>query len=102
MYVLSKIDSTSTCSLAECSAMYVLSKMKDTVKIPPWQFTMAMNDAVVKTLNKKFANKVRLFLLNIVFQILVSLSKYSISASSNNSGPLSFCYLGSHLHDVIL
>ena len=38
--------------------MYVLSKMKDTVKIPPWQFTMAMNDAVVKTLNKKFANKV--------------------------------------------
>ncbi|KAK2181666.1 hypothetical protein NP493_386g05037 [Ridgeia piscesae] len=38
--------------------MFVLSKMKDTVKIPPWQFNLVMNDAIVQTLNKKFANKV--------------------------------------------
>ncbi|KAI0241387.1 DNA-directed RNA polymerase III subunit RPC8 [Lamellibrachia satsuma] len=44
--------------LPQRSTMFILSKMKDTVKIPPWQFNIVMNDAIVQTLNKKFANKV--------------------------------------------
>ncbi|XP_060063441.1 DNA-directed RNA polymerase III subunit RPC8-like [Ylistrum balloti] len=38
--------------------MFVLVEMKDTVRIPPWLFHINFNDAVVETLNKKFANKV--------------------------------------------
>ena len=38
--------------------MFVLTEMKDTIKIPPWLFHAKLNDAIVETLNKKFANKV--------------------------------------------
>lgn len=36
----------------------MLTEMKDTVRIPPWLFHIEFNDAVVETLNKKYANKV--------------------------------------------
>ncbi|XP_064618120.1 DNA-directed RNA polymerase III subunit RPC8-like [Liolophura sinensis] len=38
--------------------MFVLSEMKDTVRVPPWAFHKKLNDAVKKTLNDKLANKV--------------------------------------------
>ena len=38
--------------------MFVLSQMKDTVRIPPWLFHLNFNDAVIEALNKKLANKV--------------------------------------------
>ena len=39
--------------------MFVLAEMKDTVKIPPFQFETKLNEAIMDMLNKKFANKVR-------------------------------------------
>ena len=39
--------------------MFVLSEMKDTVKIPPRIFHISQYDAIVERLNKKFANKVK-------------------------------------------
>ena len=38
--------------------MFVLSEMKDTVRIQPWLFNTDVNEAIVNVLNKKFANKV--------------------------------------------
>ncbi|XP_041364731.1 DNA-directed RNA polymerase III subunit RPC8-like [Gigantopelta aegis] len=38
--------------------MFVLSEMKDTVRIPPWLFKLDTKDAIIETLNKKLANKV--------------------------------------------
>ncbi|XP_052768075.1 DNA-directed RNA polymerase III subunit RPC8-like isoform X2 [Mya arenaria] len=38
--------------------MFVLTEMKDTVRIQPWLFKDDVNDAIVNVLNKKFANKV--------------------------------------------
>lgn len=38
--------------------MFILSEMKDTVRIPPWLFGQDVNDAIINALNKKFANKV--------------------------------------------
>ncbi|XP_013396901.1 DNA-directed RNA polymerase III subunit RPC8-like, partial [Lingula anatina] len=38
--------------------MFVLAEIKDTVRIPPWQFNVKLTDAVVEALNKKLANKV--------------------------------------------
>ncbi|XP_013418028.1 DNA-directed RNA polymerase III subunit RPC8 [Lingula anatina] len=38
--------------------MFVLADIKDTVRIPPWQFNVKLTDAVVEALNKKLANKV--------------------------------------------
>ena len=41
--------------------MFVLAKMKDTVTIPPWMFHIKLNQAVVEALNKKFANRVKIY-----------------------------------------
>ncbi|KAL5018940.1 hypothetical protein ScPMuIL_004662 [Solemya velum] len=38
--------------------MFVLTEMKDTVRVPPWLFHIKLNDAIVESLNKKLANKV--------------------------------------------
>ncbi|ESP03852.1 hypothetical protein LOTGIDRAFT_109978 [Lottia gigantea] len=38
--------------------MFVLCEMKDTVRIPPWEFKENTTDAIMDILNKKFANKV--------------------------------------------
>ena len=38
--------------------MYVLTEMKDTIKIHPRFFDTKQQDAIVEALNKKFANKV--------------------------------------------
>ena len=38
--------------------MFVLSEMKDTVKVHPKNFNLKQYDAIVDSLNKKFANKV--------------------------------------------
>ncbi|KAK6171402.1 hypothetical protein SNE40_019598 [Patella caerulea] len=38
--------------------MFVLSEMKDTVRIPPWEFKEETTDAIIEILNKKLANKV--------------------------------------------
>ncbi len=38
--------------------MFMLVAMKDTVCIPPWLFHIKLEDAIIETLNKKFANKV--------------------------------------------
>ena len=38
--------------------MFVLTDMKDTVRICPWNFHLKLEDAIVDALNKKFANKV--------------------------------------------
>ena len=40
--------------------MFVLAEMKDTVRIPPWLFNLDTKDAIIETLNKKLANKVRM------------------------------------------
>jgi len=42
--------------------MFVLVEMRDVVRIPPWLFHINFNDAVVETLNKKFANKVTMLI----------------------------------------
>ncbi|EMP41865.1 DNA-directed RNA polymerase III subunit RPC8 [Chelonia mydas] len=39
------------------AAMFVLVEMVDTVRIPPWQFEMKLNDSIAEELNKKLANK---------------------------------------------
>lgn len=38
--------------------MFALTEMKDTVRIPPYRFTMKLNQAIAEELNRKFANKV--------------------------------------------
>ncbi|XP_077526821.1 RNA polymerase III subunit H [Haemaphysalis longicornis] len=38
--------------------MFVISEMSDTIRIPPWQFGLDPNAAVVDQLNKRLANKV--------------------------------------------
>ncbi|XP_064644259.1 DNA-directed RNA polymerase III subunit RPC8-like [Lineus longissimus] len=38
--------------------MFVLTEMKDTVRIPPRLFNINLYDGIVESLNKKFANKV--------------------------------------------
>ncbi|XP_060832788.1 DNA-directed RNA polymerase III subunit RPC8 isoform X2 [Bombus pascuorum] len=40
--------------------MFVLTELKDTVRIPPWEFKRKLNDAIADELNKKLANKVYL------------------------------------------
>nr|XP_032643250.1 DNA-directed RNA polymerase III subunit RPC8 isoform X1 [Chelonoidis abingdonii] len=40
------------------ATMFVLVEMMDTVRIPPWQFEMKLNDSIAEELNKKLANKV--------------------------------------------
>ncbi|KAH9365379.1 hypothetical protein HPB48_011409 [Haemaphysalis longicornis] len=39
--------------------MFVISEMSDTIRIPPWQFGLDPNAAVVDQLNKRLANKAR-------------------------------------------
>ena len=38
--------------------MFVLAELKDTVRIPPWDFKRKINDAITDELNRKLANKV--------------------------------------------
>ncbi|KOX77413.1 DNA-directed RNA polymerase III subunit RPC8 [Melipona quadrifasciata] len=38
--------------------MFVLAELKDTVRIPPWEFKRKLNDAITDELNRKLANKV--------------------------------------------
>jgi len=38
--------------------MFVLTEMKDTVRIQPSLFNLDANEAIVNVLNQKFANKV--------------------------------------------
>lgn len=38
--------------------MFVLSELKDVVRIPPWKFKRKLNDAITDELNRKLANKV--------------------------------------------
>ncbi|XP_061425951.1 DNA-directed RNA polymerase III subunit RPC8 [Lethenteron reissneri] len=38
--------------------MFLLVEMSDTVRIPPWNFGVKLNEAVTSELNKKLANKV--------------------------------------------
>ncbi|KZC08239.1 DNA-directed RNA polymerase III subunit RPC8 [Dufourea novaeangliae] len=40
--------------------MFVLAELKDTVRIPPWEFKRKLNDAITDELNRKLANKVYL------------------------------------------
>ncbi|XP_011304208.1 DNA-directed RNA polymerase III subunit RPC8 [Fopius arisanus] len=40
--------------------MFVLTELKDVVKIPPWKFKRKFNDAIADELNRKLANKVYL------------------------------------------
>lgn len=40
--------------------MFVLTELRDTVRIPPWKFTQKLNDAITEELNRKLANKVYL------------------------------------------
>ena len=40
--------------------MFVLAELKDTVRIPPWDFKRKINDAITDELNRKLANKVYL------------------------------------------
>ncbi|XP_063984860.1 DNA-directed RNA polymerase III subunit RPC8 isoform X2 [Diachasmimorpha longicaudata] len=40
--------------------MFVLTELKDVVKIPPWKFKRKFNDAITDELNRKLANKVYL------------------------------------------
>lgn len=39
--------------------MFVLVEMRDTVRIPPWNFHRQLNEAISEELNKKLANKAR-------------------------------------------
>lgn len=39
--------------------MFVLAELKDTVRIPPWEFKRKLNDAITDELNRKLANKVK-------------------------------------------
>ncbi|XP_043248728.1 DNA-directed RNA polymerase III subunit RPC8 [Colletes gigas] len=40
--------------------MFVLAELKDTVRIPPWEFKRKLNEAITDELNRKLANKVYL------------------------------------------
>lgn len=39
--------------------MFVLTELRDTVRIPPWEFKRKLNDAITDELNRKLANKVK-------------------------------------------
>ena len=46
--------------------MFVLAKLKDTVRIPPWKFKRKLNDAIADELNRKLANKVN---FNVIYYL---------------------------------
>lgn len=39
--------------------MFVLSELKDVIRIEPWKFNRDTNEVIKTTLNQKYANKVR-------------------------------------------
>lgn len=47
-----------SCSTKTDHKMFVLTEMKDTVRIKPWHFGVDLREAIATKLNKKLANKV--------------------------------------------
>lgn len=46
--------------------MFVLAKLQDVVRIPPWMFDRCLNDAIADELNRKLANRVLYSVCDIV------------------------------------